>query len=382
MFDIFTLTLFPPGNAISHLSPSGARPMQMPFLQFRPTSRTSPANSTLLPSSTRSSSIAMGAILALAVGLLSQDSPGGGNTRHPNCRESNPALSNLPIEATFLATSDTSTLMLAGTESHWLDHETSHQQFSCRVLQFADPGCPTALLFLCHLSRSLSQSPRYKQCSANHCRSSISLCPCSADSNLDLSLQLRTPNRHSHYRSIHSHNLPNRASTSHLANLPSSHSPNRATIHQASPPHRQQIPTNRQVRQAKNSQLEHVATQRIQGQKQQSVKDVTPLHQVPSDDGPAIEGTGPSCDPISNSDHNNLGTAHDARATNFPFLSHCCSFPYLSLLLSPCLSFPCLFLFLSPFLSLYSFLYRVPFHTTIHADQLQTLSHLILSQQY
>ena len=65
-------------------------------------------------------------------------------------------------------------------------------------------------------------------------------------------------------------------------------------------------------------------TQRIQGQKQQSVKDVTPLHRVPSDDGPAIDGTGPSCDPISNSDHSNHGTVpstsdHDARATNFPF---------------------------------------------------------------
>ena len=158
------------------------------------------------------------------------------------------------------------------------------------------------------------------------------------------------------------------------ANLPSSHSPNRATIHQASPPHREQIPTNRQVRQGKNSQLEHVATQRIQGQNQQSVKDVTPLHQVPSDDGPVIEGAGPSCDPISNSDHNNHGTVpstsdHDARATNFPFLSRCCSFP-------------CLFLFLSPFLSLYSVLYRVPFRVTTHANQLQTLSHLNLSQQY
>ena len=51
------------------------------------------------------------------------------------------------------------------------------------------------------------------------------------------------------------------------------------------------IPTNRQVRQGKNSQLEHVATHRIQCLKQQSVKDVTQLHQVPSDDGPAIEGT-------------------------------------------------------------------------------------------
>ena len=54
--------------------------MQMPFLPFRLTSRTSPANSTLLPSSSLSSSIAVGAILALAVDLLSQISPGGGST--------------------------------------------------------------------------------------------------------------------------------------------------------------------------------------------------------------------------------------------------------------------------------------------------------------
>ena len=33
-------------------------------------------------------------------------------------------------------------LMLAGQESHWLGHETSHQQFSCHVLQFSDPECP------------------------------------------------------------------------------------------------------------------------------------------------------------------------------------------------------------------------------------------------
>ena len=80
----------------------------------------------------------------------------------------------------------------------------------------------------------------------------------------------------------------------------------------------------------------------------------TIVHRVPSDDAPAIEGTGPSCDPISNSDHSNHGTVlstsdHDARATNFPFLSRCCSFPCLSLLLSPCLSFSCLFLFPFPF---------------------------------
>ena len=151
--------------------------------------------------------------------------------------------------------------------------------------------------------------------------------------------------------------------------LSSLHFPNRATIHQASPPHRQQIPTNRQVRQGKNSQLEHVATQRIQGQKQQSVKDVTPLHQVPSDDGPAIEGTGPSCDPISNSDHNNHGTVpstsdHDARATNFPFLSHCCSFPYL---FSPPFSLPFFPLpFPLPFPFPFSLLFPLPCPFSCH----------------
>ena len=71
MFDIFTLTLLPPGNAISHLSPSGARPMQMPLFPFRPMLRTSAANSTLLPSSTRSSSTAMGVIFTPAAGLFS-----------------------------------------------------------------------------------------------------------------------------------------------------------------------------------------------------------------------------------------------------------------------------------------------------------------------
>ena len=63
-----------------------------------------------------------------------------------------------------------------------------------------------------------------------------------------------------------------------------------------------------QVRREKNSLLGHVAIQRIQGERQQAVNDMLPLHQVASGDVPAIEGIGPSDGPISNSDHNNLGT--------------------------------------------------------------------------
>ena len=240
------------------------------------------------------------------------------------------------------------------------------------------------MLFLCHLSRSLSQSPSCKLCSENHCRSSISLYLCSADSNLDSSLQLNTPNRHFHCRAIHSHNLPNRANSSHLASPPSNHSPNHATIHRASPPHGQQIPTNRQVRQGNSSLLEHVATHRIQGQKQ-VCEGCDTMDQAPSDDAPAIEGMGPSCDPISNNDHSNHGTApftsdHGARATIFPFpllLFACLFSPPFSLPSSP-LPFPCSFTF--PF-SLF-FPLPCPFPCQDPCQQLQTLSHLNLSKQY
>ena len=101
----------------------------------------------------------------------------------------------------------------------------------------------------------------------------------------------------------------------------------------------------------------HVAIQRIQGQRQQTVKDVLPLHQVPSGGVPAIEGIGPSCGRISNSDHNNHGrvqstSAHVARSNNFPFLS------------------------------LHAFLCCVPFRAKIHTNQLRTLSHQNHLQQY
>ena len=68
--------------------------------------------------------------------------------------------------------------------------QDEYPQKCARARHKARTECPTALLFLCHLSRSLSQSPRCTLCSANHCQSSISLYLCSADSNLDSSLQL------------------------------------------------------------------------------------------------------------------------------------------------------------------------------------------------
>ena len=98
-------------------------------------------------------------------------------------------------------------------------------------------------------------------------QASISLCHCSADSNLDSSLRLHTPDRYFHHRTIHWRNVPNCANT---ASHPSSRSPSRTTIHQASLPQRppQVQQTNRCVRQEKNSLLGHAAIQRIQGQKQ------------------------------------------------------------------------------------------------------------------
>ena len=219
---------------------------------------------------------------------------------------------------------------------------------------FSDPECPTDLPFLCHLSRGLSKSPRCKLYSANHCRSSISLCHCSADSNLDSSLRLHTSDRYLPHRTILSRNPPNCANTSRLASHPSSRSPSRTTIHQASLPQRPQLPlTNKQLRQEKKSLLGHDAIQRIQGQQQQTVKDASPLHRVPSDDAPAIEGIGPS--------YGHISTVSTERFC-----------PLLILLLIPPISlsipaaalslallstfllafFPYFYLFLSPFLSL------------------------------
>ena len=108
------------------------------------------------------------------------------------CR-SNPSLSSLPIEATFLATSGASTLMLAemGASSVWAkEHHVNN--FLAMCFQFSDPGRPTASPLLNRLSRGLSQSPHNKQCSATHNRPSVSLSHCSADSNLDLSWRLHT----------------------------------------------------------------------------------------------------------------------------------------------------------------------------------------------
>ena len=61
-----------------------------------------------------------------------------------------------------------------------------------------------ACSFLNRTPRHLPQSSHHRQYSANHCRPSISLSHCSAVSDLDFSLRLRTPERNPHDRAIHS----------------------------------------------------------------------------------------------------------------------------------------------------------------------------------